>query len=291
MDNRKLVFIVVILLLLLLCFYNCKKDEVLTVTSHKIALPSQPQTTERPAYLGRPVIDAFAVVSPAIVDYTPLKYGALYNWYAATDVRGISSGGGWGVPSIVEFNLLLQIIEPNADANNNEAGKSLKELGFVYWDENGGLGNNVFEFNGRGAGNRLYGDGSFSLLKNILYLYTNSKTSDFVPIATLNSYNDIFNIGDVVNFKNGNSIRLFRPATLTEQLQADGTPCANYTGNDGKVYRTVKIGIHVWLADNLCETEFLTGEAIPIVTENSAWAGLRNAGMCYYNNDITNALE
>lgn len=73
MDNRKLVFIIVVLLLLLLCFYNCKKDEVRTLTSQKIAFQTQPSTTQRPAYLGRPVIDPFVLNDPIITEAPTLE--------------------------------------------------------------------------------------------------------------------------------------------------------------------------------------------------------------------------
>lgn len=61
-----------------------------------------------------------------------------------------------------------------------------------------------------------------------------------------------------------------------------------YVGNDGKVYQTVKIGNQIWLAENLAETKFANGDAIPVVTGAEAWAALDTAGMCAYNNDADN---
>mgnify|MGYP006914138474 FL=1 len=63
-----------------------------------------------------------------------------------------------------------------------------------------------------------------------------------------------------------------------------------YTGNDGKAYRTICIGTQEWLADNLCETKYRNGDMIPIVTDNTAWAALTTGAMCYYDNDINNAV-
>ena len=36
---------------------------------------------------------------------TPIKYGALYNWYAATDVRGICASG-WHLPTNLDYNTI-----------------------------------------------------------------------------------------------------------------------------------------------------------------------------------------
>ena len=63
-----------------------------------------------------------------------------------------------------------------------------------------------------------------------------------------------------------------------------------YTGNDGKIYRTICIGTQEWLADNLCETKYRNGDSIPEVTDDSAWAALTTGAMCAYNNDWSNVL-
>ena len=53
---------------------------------------------------------------------------------------------------------------------------------------------------------------------------------------------------------------------------------------DGEVYKTIKIGDQIWMAENLRATKYNDGTDIPLVTDNSVW--LRNApAYCWYNND------
>ena len=65
------------------------------------------------------------------------------------------------------------------------------------------------------------------------------------------------------------------------------------TGNDGTVYQTIKIGNQWWMAENLRETQYRTGEGeeknIPVVTDNTGWAGLTSGARCAYNNNETTA--
>ena len=61
------------------------------------------------------------------------------------------------------------------------------------------------------------------------------------------------------------------------------------TDYDGNVYSTVKIGNQVWMKENLKTTHYANGTAIPLVTDNTAWANLgdnnTDDAYCYYNND------
>ncbi len=61
------------------------------------------------------------------------------------------------------------------------------------------------------------------------------------------------------------------------------------TDIDGNLYKTVKIGTQVWMAENLKVTHYRDGIAIPNVTDNSIWISITSGAMCYYNNDSGNA--
>jgi hypothetical protein len=50
------------------------------------------------------VSDLASIMDIVDIDTIIYKYGALYNWHAATDVRGITSSDDWGVPSLDDIN-------------------------------------------------------------------------------------------------------------------------------------------------------------------------------------------
>jgi uncharacterized protein (TIGR02145 family) len=63
--------------------------------------------------------------------------------------------------------------------------------------------------------------------------------------------------------------------------------CIDY---DGNAYPTFQIGAQVWMSENLRVTHYRNGDAIPNVTDNTAWAALTTGAYCWYdNNQGTNA--
>lgn len=57
------------------------------------------------------------------------------------------------------------------------------------------------------------------------------------------------------------------------------------TDIEGNVYRTVKIGDQIWMAENLAVTRYRNGDAIPGVTELEEWVALENGAWSEYDND------
>jgi uncharacterized protein (TIGR02145 family) len=60
------------------------------------------------------------------------------------------------------------------------------------------------------------------------------------------------------------------------------TGCTDY---DGNAYPTIMIGTQEWTAENLRVKHYRNGDAILVVTDNTAWAALTTGAYCWYNND------
>lgn len=214
-----------------------------------------------------------------------VKYGLLYNWYAATDERLICADG-WEVSNYTQWTDMITYL-----GGASIAGGKLKELGLDYWlTPNTGATNEV-SFNGRGSGYRNT-SGVFSLLKNTSQILTSTLAGSSPRCFVLNYALETIPINNVTDSKAGNSIRIIKTTTTLTHGQT-GT----YTGNDGKVYRTICIGTQEWLADNLAETKFRNGDYIPgydagVYTpiSNAAWAALTSAACCAYADNLTNVF-
>jgi len=208
--------------------------------------------------------------------FTGIKYGYLYNWYAATDVRNITANG-WSVPSSTNWMTMINYL-----GGTNIAGGKLKETELIYWNFPNDGATNEAKFNGRGAGYRRYDTGVFTSLKMSSFLLSSTEYDvDKSVIYNLRHEED-----DVLvlnyNKKYGSAIRPIKDSTTLSHGQS-----AFYTGNDGKIYRTICIGTQEWLADNLAETKYRNGNSIPYITDNTAWANLITGALCSYKNDWT----
>ncbi|HPI30692.1 MAG TPA: FISUMP domain-containing protein, partial [Bacteroidales bacterium] len=65
-------------------------------------------------------------------------------------------------------------------------------------------------------------------------------------------------------------------------------PAQTVTDIDGNIYNIVTIGTQVWMKENLKVTKLNDESAIPLVSNETAWAYLTSPGFCWYaNNDTT----
>ena len=208
-----------------------------------------------------------------------IEYGALYNWYAATDARGIAPVG-FHVPSESEITTLITNI-----GGYLVAGQKLKESGTEHWDTNNGT--NDYLFNAIGSGVRPT---AYQFLKSTGDIWTYTETDALITayILFLRDANNESYIGTSQDKHYGLALRF---------IADSGTP-TTATGNDGKVYPCVTIGTQTWTAANSNETKYRNGDWItgfdggvytPI--DNATWAALTSEAMCYYDNDVNNAYK
>ena len=119
-------------------------------------------------------------------------YGALYNWPAVDNVKGLAPTG-WRVATPTDFNSLI-----NDLGGHLLSGGKLKETGLIYWNNPNGGATNEVGFNGRGSGSRTP-EGNFLSLKEVFYLWTPTPyeyapdiTAYYIPLAqSANGYSDV----------------------------------------------------------------------------------------------------
>jgi uncharacterized protein (TIGR02145 family) len=221
------------------------------------------------------------------------KYGGIYNRFAAMDARGICSTG-WRLPTQADYSTLRAYVDPSGNDSSdyaNIAGMHLKYAGIEYWNDPNTGADNSYNFNARSASIRD-GDytGEFSSIGYNAAYWTSSNLYGYPIAISLANNSAILQVAGYSPTPNsGLSIRLVKTSLGIDEVLNDGQAATPYIGNDGKTYQTVKIGLQVWLAQNLRETKYTNGELIPLVEDNTSWILLMDGAMCYYNNDITNA--
>jgi uncharacterized protein (TIGR02145 family) len=72
--------------------------------------------------------------------------------------------------------------------------------------------------------------------------------------------------------------------TLGCKKDDNSNPSNTVKDIDGNIYHTITIGTQTWFVENLKTTKFNTGEVIPLVSDNNAWASLITPGNCTYKN-------
>lgn len=215
-------------------------------------------------------------IYPPPIVYSTINYGYLYNWFAANHVSNIAPAG-WHLPTKTEFETLVAYAGGDA-----VAGGKLKETGITHWLTPNTGATNEYGLNTRGGGMRISSSGNFCFFQTHSYCWSSSiaaPTTTYVLIV----YHIISGISIAHTYRGyGLSIRLIKDNSVDTGYM---------TGNDGKIYHSVKIGNQVWLADNLAETKYRNGDSIAYVTTNPAWVFAYNnslQAMCAYENNLSN---
>jgi len=63
------------------------------------------------------------------------------------------------------------------------------------------------------------------------------------------------------------------------------------TDVDGNVYKTVKIGTQLWMAENLRTTHYRNGDIIPNISDGNTWGNTTTGAWCKYENNYNNGLK
>ena len=168
-----------------------------------------------------------------------------------------------GLPT-VSTSSVTDITETSATVGGNvsdEGGSSVTETG-IYWGTSS---------NPETTGTKLsIGNGTGAFSTTLTGLSAN--TTYHIKAFAINSQGEA--LGSETSFTTNSS---------------SGGETGTVTDYDGNVYKTVKIGNQWWMAENLKVTHYPNGDAIPHVTDNTAWANLgdnnTDDAYCFYNNN------
>jgi len=214
-----------------------------------------------------------------------VRFGYLYNWFAAIDVR--IAPVGWHVPDAAELVTLSNFLGGDA-----VAGGKLKEIGTDNWNTPNTGADNSSGFTLLAGGSRSDTDelngafhtGEFYDLLVYGAFWTTSDAGPGAPTYGRAAYYSAELLISVAEHKVGMSIRCLRDTSVG---WVAGEQVTDY---DGNIYDTVQIGTQVWLVQNLAVTHYNDGTLIPNVTDNAAWLTLSTGARCSYDNDESNAF-
>jgi uncharacterized protein (TIGR02145 family) len=180
--------------------------------------------------------------------------GRIYNWETAMKV----CPEGWHLPSDEEWQELVNFV------GKEIAGKKLKARSGWVWDRRYGSGNGTDDYGFAALPDVLgFGDGSF--LRGDRFdgvsgrWWSSTKYTKYNNIAAAYIWSIYFNDTLADRAQSFDEIECSCSVRCVQDIgpKADAPNQGNFTDSrDGKIYKTVKIGNQVWMAENLnYETE------------------------------------
>ena len=200
-----------------------------------------------------------------------LGYGALYNWYAASNAN--FAPAGYHVPTDAEWTALITYL-----GNSTIAGGYMKESGLSHWLSPNTGADNSSGFNAKPGGSRGTSGSYYGIGLNGSYWTATATSSLYAYSQNLSNRN--VTINRIENSKKyGFSVRLIKDNSTNE---------GDVTDYDGNVYHVTDINGQIWTTSNFKCTTLNNGVPIVNVTDNTAWSLLVTGAYCWYGNDIGN---
>ena len=202
-------------------------------------------------------------------DTKTIKYGRLYNYYAATDPRNMAPLG-WHIPTQYDWDVLIAFC-----GGMNVAGAKLKETGTEHWTAPN-TGTDDYNFKAVGGGSAAWSGVPGKLQEFVLI----NNTTDFVfaPFVSYPSNNayGLYNtfskvtINPAADNQSGWNYRFIKDNDINEGDLID---------IDGNLYHAITIGTQIWSQENAAVTHYRNGDLI-----GNDFSGTVGA-VCAYNND------
>lgn len=88
-----------------------------------------------------------------------------------------------------------------------------------------------------------------------------------------------------MNFKIPYYLLLILTFSILSGCTKEEKPSLPVADVEGNIYKTVKIGTQIWMAENLRSTKYTDSTSIPLISGSAQWNNLTNDGYCWYDND------
>lgn len=251
-------------------------------------------------YPSRPLIWVYKLNEQKV----DIKYGKLYNWFAASNSN--IAPEGYRVATDGDWTSLKNYLESLNGIDSSNVGNVLKSCRQIESPSGGDCdtvehprwsyhptiyGTNDFNFSAFPGGSRFASAGSFHDLGNQGHWWTSTSHDDDNGKYRALTAGSGGILGVQSNKKSGYSVKCVRDATEDEEFGCyDGQFLEIAKDIEGNFYQTVKIGDLVWFVENLAVTKYKNGDNIPNILLNDLWKIMDTPGYCDYNNEETNAF-
>lgn len=121
----------------------------------------------------------------------------------------------------------------------------------------------------------------------VLWIFNNNDEENTNSDNSQRSFNKSINNEEVKKILNADVVKIVKnieDKRLVKYIDTDNT----VTDIDGNVYKTVKIGTQIWMAENLRVSRYRNGDKIQNVVDDQKWREADYGAWCFYENEAAN---